>query len=40
MLNLDCAMEKTIHGNQAAGNDLEIAVDLDGAARQPPRYAP
>ena len=42
MLNLDCAMEKTSHGNQGAAyaNDLELAVDLDGATRQAPRYAP
>ena len=29
---IDCAMEKTSHGNQGAANDLELAVDLDGAA--------
>ena len=34
------AMEKTSHGNQGAANDLELAVDLDGATRQAPRYAP
>ena len=34
------AMEKTSHGNQGAANDLELAVDLDGATRHAPRYAP
>ena len=34
------AMEKPSHGNQGAANDLELAVDLDGATRQAPRYAP
>ena len=37
---IDCAMEKTSHGNQGAANDLELAVDLDGATRHAPRYAP
>ena len=37
---IDCAMEKLIPGDQGAENDLELAVDLDGATRQPPRYAP
>ena len=27
-------------GNQGAANDLEPGVDLDGATRQAPRYAP
>ena len=34
------AMEKPIPGSQGDGNDLELAVDLDGATRQAPRYAP
>ena len=34
------AMEKPSHGNQGAANDLELGVDLDGATRQAPRYAP